>query len=925
MSRSIRGNAGGWGRAATAVRLLVPAAVATCGAATPAGAHGFGQRYDLPLPLSLYLLGTAAAVLFSFVVVGLFVRHAPQPRGYPHVDLLAHRLGRLIASPGLTVSIKLVSFVLFVVAVLAGFFGNQNPYQNIAPTLVWIIGWVGLAYVSAFMGNLWSLINPWRTLFDGGEALYRHAVRGRDLSLHLAYPEALGVWPAFVLLLAFSWIELVYPGAAIPAHIAWLAVGYSILVWAGMVVFGGETWLRHGEVFTVVFGVLARFAPTEVRVRDPAVCAHCPVHCRTPDGACVDCYDCFRRAGPHQREWALRPFGAGLLDSRPASISMTAFVLLILSTVLYDGVLGTPEWNDLETRLAAFIPDSGDVGSIAIRTLGLPAFWMLFFGAYLAVSAIMSAAVAGRRSAREIAQSFAFTLVPIAIAYHLAHYLVYLLVQGQYVVPLLSDPFGYGWNLFGTAGYRVDITMVGARFAWYTAVTAVVLGHIVAVFLAHARAMRAFETRSAALRSQVPLTALMVAYTFVSLSILAEPITQRRGSAQPTAAGAVAIHVPDAALLPEPGNGRMQPVGTGKTAKSQLTYRVLGSAFHDGTRMGVPDLLYAYMFAYRWGVRNEAEPWHYDPFIDAASAPMRQHLVGVRVTGTDTASKSFRVGDVNVLRELFVIDVYTTNVPDDPEQDAVVAPPWSTVPWHLLALMDEAVSRGWAAFSQAEAARRGVEWLDLVRSEPTNNRLASLVAAFEREGYRPAVLQSLVSVDDARKRWAALGAFYRARGHFLVTNGPYQLKRWSTDSVALEAFRDLSYPLGVGSYDAYAIPRRAFVTKVERENNRLRLFADIETIMKFQRSYDVVREHLQSVSPDVRMRSVPECRYVVVDGEGHVVFAGLAGLADDATFQVDLNGKLPAGQYTVLAEITVNRNAMNAEIQRIPVSISSTP
>jgi hypothetical protein len=908
-----------------AVRLLVPAAVATCGAATPAGAHGFGQRYDLPLPLSLYLLGTAAAVVFSFVVVGLFMRRAPLRRDYPHVDLLAHRLGRLIASPGLGLSIKLVSLVLFVVAVLAGFWGSQNPYQNIAPTLVWIIGWVGLAYVSAFIGNLWALINPWRTLFDGAEALYRRVGRGRDLSLRLVYPEALGVWPAFVLLLAFSWIELVYPGAAIPAHIAWLAVGYSILVWAGMVVFGGETWLRHGEVFTVVFGVFARFAPTEVRVRDPAVCAHCPIRCRNPDGACIDCYDCFRRAGPHRRGWALRPFGAGLLDSRPASISMTAFVLLILSTVLYDGVLGTPEWNDLETRLAALIPSAGDVVSIAIRTVGLVAFWMLFFGAYLGVSAIMSAAVARRRSARDLAQSFAFTLVPIAIAYHLAHYLVYLLVQGQYVVPLLSDPFGYGWNLFGTAGYRVDIGMVGARFAWYTAVTAIVLGHIVAVFLAHARAMRVFETRSVALRFQVPLTALMVVYTFVSLSILAEPITERRASAQPTAGAAVVINVPPDAVLPEPGDGRLQPLGPSKTATSELTYRVLGSAFHDGTRMGVADILYAYMFAYRWGIRNEAEPWHYDPFIDAATAPMRQHLVGVRVTGTDTASKSFRVGDINVLRELFVIDVYTTNVPEDPEQDAVVAPPWSTVPWHLLVLMEEAVSRGWAAFSQAEAARRGVEWLDLVRSEPVNNRLASLVEAFEREGYRPAALQSLVSVGDARKRWAGLAAFYRAHGHFLVTNGPYQLKRWSTDSVALEAFRDLSYPLGVGSYDAYAIPRRAFVTKVEQGNNRLRLFADVETIMKFQRSYDVVREHLQSVAPDVRKRSAPECRYVVMDGEGHVVFAGLAGPADDATFQVDLNGKLPAGQYTVLAEITVNRNAMNAEIQRIPVSISSTP
>src|SRR5262249_37743957 len=161
--------------------------------------------------------------------------------------------------------------------------------------------------------------------------------------------------------------------------------------------------------------------------------------------------------------------------------------------------------------------------------------------------------------------------------------------------------------------------------------------------------------------------------------------------------------------------------------------------------------------------------------IDSATAPMREHLVGVRVTGTDTTSKSFRVGDVNFIRELFVIEVYTTSAPEDAEQDAVVAPPWSTLPWHLLVLMEEAVSRGWTAFSQAEAARRGVEWLDLVRSEQMNRKLASLVETFAHEGYRPYALQSLVSVDEARKRWAALAAFYETHGHFLVTNGPYRL------------------------------------------------------------------------------------------------------------------------------------------------------
>ncbi len=453
---------------------------------------------------------------------------------------------------------------------------------------------------------------------------------------------------------------------------------------------------------------------------------------------------------------------------------------------------------------------------------------------------------------------------------------------------------------------------------------AIVSGHIAAVYLAHIKAMRVLESRSTALRAQVPLTALMVVYTFVSLSILAEPITERRAPAQPFAA-AIAGSVPEDALLPVPGDGRLQPVGPGKIAKLKLTYRVLGSAFHDGTQTSVADLLYAYMFAYRWGARPGGETSHYDPFVASATAPLREHLAGVRVVGVDTATKSFRVGDVNFVRELFVIEVYAAMAPGDAEQDAAVAPPWSTLPWHLIVLMEEAVSRCWAAFSQAEAQRRGVEWLDLVRSGPTNKRLAALVETFERDGYRPNTLHSLVRVDEARKRWAALGAYYKAHGHFLVTNGPYQLKRWSADRVGLEVFRDLSYPLGVGSYDAYAVPRRGYVTKVEQENGEISLSGDIETIMKFQRSYDIVREPLQSVAPDILKRAAPECRYVMVDVQKHVVMAGVARLTRDSRFQVTLDRKLPAGRYTLLALIAVNGNAMNADIRQIPVSISPRP
>ena len=236
--------------------------------------------------------------------------------------------------------------------------------------------------------------------------------------------------------------------------------------------------------------------------------------------------------------------------------------------------------------------------------------------------------------------------------------------------------------------------------------------------------------------------------------------------------------------------------------------------------------------------------------------------------GSDAVSRSFRVGDVNFIRELFTIEVYATVSPEDPERDAVVEPPWSTLPWHLIALMEEAVGRGWGAFSQAEATRRGVEWLDLVRSKQMNARLASLVETFEREGFRPLALQPLVSAEEARRRWAALAAFYKAHGHFLVTNGPYQVKRWSAEAVTLDAFRDLTYPLGVGSYDAYAVPRRGYITNVEQEKGGIRLSGDIETIVKFARSYRIERAPIQSISRDVLKRAAPECRYVVIDDKG---------------------------------------------------------
>jgi hypothetical protein len=352
----------------------------------------------------------------------------------------------------------------------------------------------------------------------------------------------------------------------------------------------------------------------------------------------------------------------------------------------------------------------------------------------------------------------------------------------------------------------------------------------------------------------------------------------------------------------------------------KLVYKVLGSAYHDATRTSMADLLYAYSFAYRWGIRDAPDDPQYDPAIDIATAPLRRHLVALRAAGADAASKSFLVGDIKFVREVFTFEVYLDIAPADPDWNALVALPWSTLPWHVLALMEEAVDRGWAAFSEAEAKRRGVPWLDLVRSEEMNARLASLVAQFEREAFRPQALRAYVTEEEARRRWRALAAFHRAGGHFLVTNGPYRLKAWSPQGVTLEAFRDLSYPLGVGSYDAYAVPRRGFITRVERDGARLTVFGDIEVVEKFQRSHRLVRTPLKQVPAALLRRAAPECRYVITDGEGRVVLAGTAPLGPDANFRIDLKGSAPPTGYTLSAVIAVNGNTMNAEIHRAPLS-----
>ncbi len=421
------GRDGRWRRAAWSAALaLLPAA--------DAAAHAFGVRYDLPLPLPLWLGAAGLTVALSFVVFALVLRRGASGAGYPRLDLLRLPFARPFAHSLTLAALRVLSVSVFVVLIAAGLVGTQDPYRNLAPAFVWIVWWIGFTYVSALIGDLWAVLSPWNALYLWAEGFVRWLRPAGGLGLRWRLPSSVGVWPATVLLLAFVWIEILWDGNSVPANIARLALGYSLLTWLGMFLFGREAWLRSGEVFAVYFGLFARLAPTEVRVGDADAC-----------------------------EWNLRPPAAGLLDVQPVPVSTAAFALVMLATVTFDGLRETPLWAGLLARLSRPGEPVGDAVWYAAGTAGLVLLPCVFAVVLLGAGAAMAWLARGDPrpgSAGELARLFVLTLLPIAFAYHLAHYLSYLLVAGQVVIPLASDPFGYGWDLFGTARYKVD---VGAR------------------------------------------------------------------------------------------------------------------------------------------------------------------------------------------------------------------------------------------------------------------------------------------------------------------------------------------------------------------------------------------------------------------------------------------------------------------------------
>ena len=513
--------------ALTLIGSAVAAAALLLWATLPAAAaaHGFGERYDLPLPLSLFVIAGAAAVALSFLVAAALLRGGAMHREYPRWNLLRTPvIGRLLRSPWLTITLQLLSILLTTYVILGALIGTERAALNPAPAAVYVAFWVGLSFFTALLGNLWALVNPWAAAWELAER-----IAGRRLGGRRRYPARWGQWPAALVFAGFAILETVAGDAAGPRALGWILLGYTAYNFIGMYHYGREVWLRNAEGFAVVYGFMARFSVTEVRV-PPSACRGCSERalCSAGEKDCVDCYQCYRSAQPDQREFNLRPPCVGLNRLGDVTPPVLCLVILLLSTVSFDGLSATPEWLVFSTQFLLQFPTYGGYLANLVGAIGLP---IVFGLVYLATCGAMAMAASGaasdgRPDARQLARAFVFSLLPIALAYHYAHFIGFLLINGQRFIVLASDPFGWGWDLFGTADAIINIGILSPVFIWYFSITAIVIGHIAGVYLAHVQAVRLYAHRRAALLSQAPMLALMVCYTGASLWIISRPIAE---------------------------------------------------------------------------------------------------------------------------------------------------------------------------------------------------------------------------------------------------------------------------------------------------------------------------------------------------------------------------------------------------------------
>ena len=456
---------------------------------------------------------------------------------------------RLVRWRGLQFTFMFALLAGFGVIAYAGLFGTPVGGDNIGSTVTWLIWWTLIPVTMLVAARIWCFMCPW---IAPGEWLQRLAFwnKGkRSLTLNKKAPKFMrNFWLITLLFVILTWMDFTYELANQPETTVYIAVAFVLLAVMVSLVFEKRTFCRS---FCPVGGVISAYslaAPIELRNKDAEVCRHCKTrdcikgnekgyacpmmiypYAIDRNTHCVLCTECAKTCPNDNISINIRrPFqdlfkeGLGFLRTRDITFSLSAIAVILLGLIPFENSIMTPAYVGIEESLG----NSLGIAPLTLRTIVFVLSGLVAMGVFWGLSWLTG------KSARDTAYGtkgifvwFALAFIPLAIAMHLAHNFFHMFVEGAAVIPALSDPFGFGWNLFGTAG--ISFTVLPTAVVPTFQVLAVGLGLAASVYCLYRLTINMFKERRQALRALAPMMAFLLGLGAFYMWLLTIPMAMR--------------------------------------------------------------------------------------------------------------------------------------------------------------------------------------------------------------------------------------------------------------------------------------------------------------------------------------------------------------------------------------------------------------
>jgi len=469
-----------------ALSILIGAALSL--ASTSSWAHVSEQGFVLLLPTGVY---TAAGIA---VVVATLIALAVLPHQATETLFKAKRWSSRLTGTRFSRVTSLTALLVLIALVCLGWFGPRDPLKNLAPLGIWTLWWIGLVSAQGILGDLWHWLNPWHGIAHWLGSKNRNAPSPTTAN----NPRA-SVWPALLLLIGFYLLMLADIAPDDPARLAVVIGTYAVIAMVGITVLGASRWFTEFDFTAIVMRLYGYLAPLA----------------RSPKNT--------QQSGFGLPGWAL-------LEHPVPSLSLALFALVMLGCGSFDGINETFWWlGVIGVNPLDFQGRSTIVTETVIGMLGANVILIVVFAACTALGLKLARGKAPQSQVtfKDFFCSLSLCVLPIALAYHVSHFIASFLVNVQYSVLAITDPLDQGADWLGLGQVYVTTGFLNnhhtVELLWLTQAAIVVAGHLLSILLSHGVAVRWFQTRQAAVWSQIPLAAFMVAYTFLGLWLLASP------------------------------------------------------------------------------------------------------------------------------------------------------------------------------------------------------------------------------------------------------------------------------------------------------------------------------------------------------------------------------------------------------------------